>query len=257
MQRIAASSSLESWSAMSLSPALVGSAGPAFEMKFLLAEDEVAEVVSWANQRLSLDPHGVARFGGAYRTISLYFDTRNLDVYHRAPWYCRHKFRIRRYESTATVFVERKSKWGDRVAKRRTALHEADLIALAGPPSEELRPVEWFQSTLAARDLAPACRITYERLAYVGTSERGPLRLTLDRNLHGTPCAEWSLAAIPDRLPLLHGKVILELKFRDALPTAFKTLVSDLRLTPTGVSKYRLCQEAWGVPSARRGAAHA
>jgi hypothetical protein len=51
--------------------------------------------------------------------------------------------------------------------------------------------------------------------------------------------------------------VILELKFRSALPAPFKEVVQDLRLSPSTVSKYRLCREAWGAPALRQEVAHA
>ena len=50
--------------------------------------------------------------------------------------------------------------------------------------------------------------------------------------------------------------MIVEFKFRAALPTPFKGLVAALRLSPACVSKYRLCREAWGVAPLRE-AAHA
>jgi hypothetical protein len=48
-------------------------------------------------------------------------------------------------------------------------------------------------------------------------------------------------------LPLLTGSVILEFKFRLALPAGFKELVQEFRLNPSPVSKYRLCRQAWGA----------
>ena len=67
----------------------------------------------------------------------------------------------------------------------------------------------------------------------------------------------WTLAPFEGGLQLLSGQVILELKFRAALPAPFKELVQDLRLLPAGVSKYRLCRQAWGVPAAQGRAADA
>jgi len=240
------------------SPSLVvPGVGPSFEMKFLLAEDEAAEVERWASQRLDLDPHGDPALGGAYRTTSLYFDTANLDVYHRTPWYRRHKFRLRRYGLALGTFAERKSKWGDRVAKKRALLAEPELTLLAQEALDPTWPGHWFHRRLVARGLGPACRIAYERVAFIGASVEGPLRLTLDRQVRGRPTSEWGVGPFEGGLPLLFGKVILELKFRSALPSAFKELVADLRLVPTGVSKYRLCREAWGVPAAGREAVNA
>lgn len=229
-------------------------AGPAFELKFLLDEARAREVEAWARGRLALDPHGDPALGGAYWTTSLYFDTPELDVYHRSPGYKCRKFRVRRYGAAAWAFLERKSKWGDRVEKRRTAVPEGELAQLAHPMSMVTWPGHWFHRRLLARRLGPACRISYQRTAYVGACAEGPLRLTLDRRGRGALSREWGVGTPENALPLLRGQVILELKFRAALPAPFKMIVQDMRLSPSGVSKYRLCREAWGLPSAREAA---
>jgi VTC domain len=224
-------------------------AGPAYELKFLLDEARAQEVEAWARGRLVLDPHGDPALGGAYRTTSLYCDTPELDVYHRTVSYRRRKFRLRRYGSAPWAFLERKSKWGDRVAKRRTAVPEEELALLVPPMVLATWPGTWFHQRLQARRLRPACRINYERTAYVGPSSALPLRLTLDRRVYGILSSEWSLAPFEGGLPVLTGKVIMELKFRSALPGLFKDLVAGMRLSPHTVSKYRLCREAWGIPT--------
>ena len=231
--------------------------GKAYELKFLLDEGRAREVEDWARGRLALDPHGDAALGGAYRTISLYCDTPEMDVYRRAPSFKRRKFRVRRYGSAPWAFLERKSKWGDRVAKRRVAVPEDEVTMLAPPMSLLTWPGHWFHRRLVARRLGPACRVSYQRTAYVGACPEGPLRLTLDRRVRGILTPEWNVAPFEGGLPLLTGQVILEFKFRDALPAPFKELVADLRLSPASVSKYRLCREAWGVPSPLREVADA
>jgi VTC domain len=225
-------------------------AGPAYELKFLLDETRAREIDDWAQARLVLDPHGDPALGGAYRTTSLYCDTPHLDVYHRSPRYRRRKFRVRRYGSMPWLFLERKSKSGDRVAKRRTAVPEEELTQLAVPMSLVDWPGHWFHRGLLARRLGPACRIVYQRTAYAGASSGSPLRLTLDRRLHGVLASGWSLDPVEGGLPLLTGQVILELKFRVVLPAPFGELMEGLRLRPSVVSKYRLCREAWGVSPA-------
>jgi hypothetical protein len=232
-------------------------AGPAFELKFLIDEARAREVEAWARGRLALDPHGDTALGGAYATTSLYFDTPELDVYDRSPGYKRRKFRVRRYGAAAWTFVERKSKWGDRVEKRRTAVPEVELAQLAHPMSLVTWPGHWFHRRLLARRLAPACRISYQRTAYVGACGEGPLRLTLDRRVRGVLSGEWCVGPPERAVPLLRGQVVLELKFRASLPAPFKGIVQGMRLSPSGVSKYRLCREAWGLPGAGRGAADA
>ncbi len=240
------------------SPSLSSSerGGPAFELKFLVDEGQAQEVEAWARRRLAPDPHGDPALDGAYRTTSLYCDTPGLDVYHRSPSYRWRKFRARRYGSAPRVFLERKSKSGDRVAKRRTAVPEEELSVLLPPLSLVDWPGHWFHHSLLVRRLSPACLIAYQRTAFAGACAEGPLRLTLDRRVRGTLTDEWALAPVEGGLPLLAGQVIVELKFRSAMPAPFKDLVTGMRLVPRAVSKYRLCREAWGVPSLR-GAAHA
>jgi hypothetical protein len=237
-------------------------AGPAFELKFLLDEARAQEAEAWARRHLALDPHGDAALGGAYRTTTLYSDTQELDVYYRTPPYNRSKFRVRRYGSEPWLYLERKSKSGDRVAKRRTSLAEEELPELARPMSLVDWPGHWFHRRLLSRRLCPVCQVVYLRTAYVdgctaNTYMAGPLRLTLDRRIHGVLTSDWRLDAVEGGLPLLTGQVVLELKFRNALPIPFKELVADLRLRPMTVSKYRLCREAWGVTSLFREAADA
>ena len=232
-------------------------AGPAFELKFLLTETEARQIEAWARRRLTLDPHGDPALGGAYHTTSLYCDTPQLDVYHRAPSYKRRKFRVRRYGAAPWTFLERKSKWGDRVAKRRVAITDEELVHLTRPMSLVDWPGHWFHRSLFMRRLQPACLIAYQRLAYFGSCPESPLRLTLDRRVRGILCADWRVSPFDAGLPLLTEQVILELKFRNALPTPFMELVQQMRLTPDAVSKYRRCRDAWGVPPAHREATHA
>src|SRR5881397_2180157 len=97
-----------------LSPSLRRLRGTrAFELKFLVSEAKAREVQAWVASRMQLDPHGDPALGHAYRISTLYCDTPDLSVYHRAPLYGRRKFRVRRYGDSPGVFLERKTKWGD------------------------------------------------------------------------------------------------------------------------------------------------
>jgi len=232
------------------SPSLAPPGGaPAFELKFLLDEARARAVEAWARRRLTPDPHGDPALGGAYRTTSLYCDTPELDVYRRTEAYRHHKFRVRRYGSSSKVFLERKSKEADRVEKERTAVPLYELPLLARPLSLATWPGHWFHHALQVYRLSPACRVAYHRKAFACTAAR--LRLTLDRHVHGGLTDECGLAPAEGGLPLAEGLVVLELKFRGAMPGPFADLVRDLGLCPCAVSKYRLCREAWGAPADR------
>ena len=233
------------------SPSLTGDGpGPAYELKFLLDEAVALEVEDWGRARLTLDPHGDPALGGAYRTTSLYFDTPALDAYRRAGIHRLHKFRVRRYGSMAWSFLERKSRDEGRVRKRRTPIPADDVRLLALPGSLMDWPGRWFQRDLRSHGLLPACRVGYLRTAFAGHCGGSPLRLTLDCQVRGDLTEDWGLAPNREGRALLEGHVILELKFRSALPAPFEELVRDLKLTPSTLSKYRLCRSTWGVHGA-------
>lgn len=219
---------------------------PAFEVKFLLTETEAREVERRLRPRLVPDPHADPALGGGYRVTSVYFDTPAFDVYRRTKGFRRRKFRVRRYGAAPTAFLEQKSKKAQRVRKRRTAVPVVELPRLAGEVPADW-PAAWFVKKLAARGLRPVCRVSYERVALIGTSPDGPIRLTLDRAARGGPAAGPGPDPVADGPQLLNGEVIAELKFLGAMPGPFKAVVEDLRLTPRSVSKYRRCVEAVGL----------
>jgi hypothetical protein len=213
---------------------------PAFELKFLLTEDQARAVESRAARRLALDPHADPALGNAYQTTSLYTDTPLFEVLSRTGTLGRRKYRVRRYGAAGPVFLERKTKSGDRVRKRRSAVLTAELAALAASESAPAWAGNWFHRQIVARQLRPVCRVTYERVAYMGAAEVGPVRLTFDRRIRGVLVNGWSVEPVGPAPALLDGRVICEFKFRFALPALFKGLIADLGLAPSAVSKYRL-----------------
>jgi hypothetical protein len=243
-----------------LSPSLVDpgdGAGPAFELKFLLDEGTADEVEGWASSRLRPDPHGDPTLGGAYHTTTLYLDTPNLDVFHRTPSFRRSKHRLRRYGIEPHIYLERKTKTGDRVRKQRSAIPTEELSLLSAPLSVVSWSGHWFHRRLLDRGLLPSALIAYERTAYLGNGAEGAFRLTLDRQLRGSLSSNWTVPPQEGGLPLLTGQVILEMKFRNALPYLLKELVQSLRLTPCPTSKYRSCISSWHGPVEARRAADA
>jgi hypothetical protein len=226
--------------------------GAAYELKFLLDEPRARAVEECVRDRLPFDPHGDPALGGAYATTTLYLDTPDLDVFYRSSRFKRRKYRLRRYGADPRVFLERKTREGDRVRKRRCDVPDEDVLLLAHPMSVVTWPGHWFHQRVLLRGLRPACLIGYERTAYTAVTTEGPLRLTVDRALRGRPINAWQVTPGDGGLTLLPGQAILELKFRDALPALFKELIQEFGLTPGAASKYRVCMRAWGVSSERR-----
>lgn len=216
-----------------------------FEQKFLV-DPAVADLAAeWARKHLVPDPHGRGPWGDVYHTATLYWDTPRLDVLARRGSHGRAKYRVRRYGVAETVFLERKLRCGRRVAKRRSTVSLEELPWLL---SAERGPScwdgQWFRRRLQLRGLQPTCLLTYERLARYG-GEGSATRMTIDRHLGA------STVAFPDFAPahvpvLLDDCCILELKFQDAVPRVFKSLLEEILLIPTPISKYRKAMQALG-----------
>ena len=230
-----------------LSPSLVAvpdGAIPAYELKFLVSESAARGLTAWAAARLAPDPH--AGPAGTYRITSVYLDTPSFDVARRADGFKVHKHRVRRYGADSVVHLERKSKQGGRVWKHRTAV---PLDRLDAPAAH------WFAGEVADLGLKPACRLTYDRTAFVGAGPTGPVRLTLDRPPVGARADALVPEPVADGLTVLGGLVVVEFKYLAALPPVFKEAVEAFKLTPTTVSKYRRYAAAAGLTGA--GPAHA
>jgi hypothetical protein len=226
-----------------ISPALsVDGPGDAYELKFWLPGTEAERLEAWARARLVPDPHGQA---GTYRTTSLYLDTPGLDVYYRSPGFRRNKYRVRRYGDGEMVRLERKTRWGDRVYKRR------EVIPLTAVSRLVEGAGSWFGARVQRRLLRPVCWIGYTRTAYLGITPNGPVRLTLDRDVIGATASDWSVPAGVQGRELLGDGVVLELKFRSALPGLFRELLESLPARLSGASKYRRCLEVWGLVGER------
>ncbi len=214
--------------------------GDAYELKFQLSPSEAGVIEQWARQHMTPDAHGD---NGSYRITSIYCDTAALDVFHRSPGYRRHKHRLRCYDGNPVVYLERKTKKGDLVRKKRVEIVPDELPLLA----EALTPAEWsgmwFHRRVQKRALLPTCLIGYHRTAFFGWSNDTPLRLTLDTNLRGAKATGWEVPRLQDGLPLLPGSVLLELKFHLAMPDLFRQLLPLLPLQTARASKYRRCVE--------------
>jgi hypothetical protein len=216
------------------------------EIKFVIPAGLAHQVRLWARTELDPDPHGGGPFGDEYRTTSLYLDNGDLDVFHRRGSSGRSKYRIRRYDEAAVVFLERKMRQPAVLAKRRTTVPIEALAQLA-PAVDPAWSAHWFQRRIAARALRPICQVSYFRMARVAALDSEAIRLTLDCDLRAAAAAGYAFAAAAG-LPFMAHDAILELKYRGAAPAIFKRLVETFRLTPQAASKYRLGMQAALTP---------
>ncbi|MFO0829729.1 MAG: polyphosphate polymerase domain-containing protein [Phycisphaerales bacterium] len=235
--------------------------GRAFEMKFLLDEARALEVEAELRRALgasfAIDPFAEPSRGG-YAIRSLYCDTRDFAVLRRVGSHRFRKYRVRRYGDGTLAYLERKSRRGMAVSKRRVAIDVAELAWLDRTwldrtwlrAAEACAPAGWpgasFRAQVERRRLVPACVIGYDRSAFLGVLEGKPVRVTFDRNVRGRLADGWSLAAGRLERPAFDG-VVCELKFHAGLPVALKRIVATFGLVARGVSKYRHCMRAWGL----------
>jgi VTC domain len=237
-----------------LSPALVpwkrGEAA-AYELKFLLTEGEAQRVESRLSGSLVRDPYALPELDHAYPIATVYCDTPNFDVFHGVGSLRRRKFRLRMYGTGTEVCLERKTKAGQRVRKKRSIVAAADLPHLSDFQVQDDWSGAWFHRQLLNRRLNPVCCVQYLRTAYVGQGLEGPIRLTFDRDLSGQASREWLPVIDAPPIPFLEGKVVCEFKFRGALPALFKSAIQEFQLAPTGNSKYRQCLVAAAVCAPR------
>lgn len=220
-----------------------------YELKFYVAEAVAGAMLPWVRSHLAPDPHGTGSHGDTYRVSSIYFDTAGHDVLARRGSFARSKYRVRRYgdRDGGQVFLERKTRGQYRVYKRRSGIPATALPTLLAGRPERGWNGHWFHRRLLARGLSPVTRVDYQRIARIGQSSYGPLRLTLDQELSAWQARELAFLALAPGVALAPGQRILELKFGNALPAVFKALIHEFAPRLTGISKYRLASQALGL----------
>lgn len=258
---------------------------PRFEVKCWASEAEAAALVRVASHHMQVDPY--CR-DGAQRNISLYFDSPNLTFYeqHVAGAPRRAKLRIRTYEDQkgpAFAFLEVKRRNKGMTMKSRAivprAVAEAFAIGDRGaldrlPESPELRD---FAFHVHAYLLGPSILVSARRLAMASLGDDAAFRMTLDREIRfqapvlpggrvaraDAPLAlagrtgAWTPVDVAARSGLGAKCVLIELKFRAALPAWLSPALSNLGLRQTSFSKYVAAigqsRSDWGFPHALRG----
>lgn len=233
-------------SAVFQSPALAANtqrSADAYEMKCLLDEATANALEQLLSPQLQIDQFCATAPEGQYRIITLATDTQDFSVFRRSPGFGQRKFRVRRYGSESWGYLERKTRRGNRVRKMRSRIDLSELTKLTEPALEESDSWEgdWFRTAVRQRLLQPTCLMSYERRAWFGNSENGPVRLTFDRNLLAGMTTGWSTDASGLSMPVTNGMVICEFKFSDAMPVLFKSAIQQFGLNPGGFSKYRNC----------------
>jgi hypothetical protein len=211
------------------------------ELKFLVTPECASQLKAWARQHLEADPFASPEMGDAYLTASLYFDTPRFDVFRENGSYGRAKYRVRRYGRDDMVFLERKLKNHQMVVKRRSIVSIADLARLkAGNETDLDWEGGWFHRRIAMRGLTPVCQVAYQRTARIANTGAGLIRLTIDQDLRAIPAGAPAFDHDKAGVNLLEDALIVEMKFREAMPDLFAKVIEEFGLEPAAISKYKL-----------------
>lgn len=216
---------------------------PAHELKLLVDESTAQKIEEALQSQLVVDPHAGSTPCG-YSLTTLYCDTPERSVYLRQGRHRLFKFRLRRYDEGGMVYLERKSKQGLRVRKRRFTIPLSELGRFSDADRDTSWSADWYYRQLHRNTLRPVCILRYDRKAYFILGSEEPIRLTFDRNIQGALTNSWTLQLPDNAVRLLKDQVVCEFKYRGELPTFIKRLLESLQLTPRGVSKFRHCIEA-------------
>jgi hypothetical protein len=219
------------------------------ETKFLIDDDASRRLAAGLDQRLPL----LSPAGGA-RITTVYFDTPDRAILEAARGQGRSvKVRVKEYEhrgSSQEVWLELKLREGQRTGKLRSPIERSRVLEMVAAPDPARGPL--FAELAGVRAeldaaVAPACTVTYRRLAWETPDER--IRVTIDAAISYAPPppAPWDAGALASLGPAPVGEFeggLLELKLRVPPPAWLSDLVDGLALSSSPFSKFVAGSEA-------------
>lgn len=211
------------------------------ELKFVLEPDRAARV-----ERFAAETFGTAGKTSSATTL-LFLDTAGLHMARRLGELRRERFRARREGESGTVLLERKTKRGDRARLRSSPIDLGDLPRLGTTAVGPDGPGRRFHRHVVEHGLRPVCCVTFSRMVFVGAGPDGPVRVAFDQDLRGEVGGAWSLRPIATGTDLLGGRVLVEVRFPEILPSPFRALVAEMRLEPASFSKCRRALASAGI----------
>ncbi|RNE48276.1 polyphosphate polymerase domain-containing protein [Corynebacterium alimapuense] len=239
-----------------------------FEIKYLVAEEDIPRLRDSLTQRLDFDPLSPE---GGYRVESLYFDSPDLRFYYEKieGLKFRRKLRIRRYgDGVATadsqVSVEIKQRVNKVTQKRRLNLGFADAMALCDASGEsvgyqalpeDLIPklperdhalVNEISAFVVNNRLRPIATTTYKREAFAGKDAESGARVTIDHGVSGRD--RDFLLGDPDaeNRPTVDQRfAVVEIKADERVPFWLTDLTAHHGMSVIRMSKYCNSVEAF------------
>jgi len=228
-----------------------------YELKYVLDQSQYQALFGVLAGHMQPDPHGDE--AGRYLVTSLYYDTQDYKAY----WdkmdglRFRRKLRLRVYDTPVitpeiTCSVEIKQRTNRTVLKKRVVLSYASAMELCemrdginGVPGSGQAVMDEVRYLCSVQRLRPACVVSYERQALMGTERDPGLRVTFDTTMKGR-VHDLSLllpGTAADRYFLPPPRCIMEIKADGYVPYWLTKLISEQRCTPQSVSKYCMALE--------------
>ncbi|AZN39577.1 polyphosphate polymerase domain-containing protein [Paenibacillus albus] len=189
--------------------------------------------------------------GEGYGIRSLYFDGyQNHSLYDKNNGvFKRDKYRIRIYNGQDDrITLERKSKYGDYIAKEGAALSRKEYEALLVGDAQCLKDKDnllcnEFYHAVTNRAFRPTVIVDYTREAYV--YPHGNVRVTFDKRVSA---GVNTIDLFDDNLALeeaISGPItVMEVKFDSYLPDFVRKVVQPDHYVRSAISKYVICRES-------------
>lgn len=207
-----------------------------YEIKYLIDENQKAEIMKEVLKRMTPDIHGESTVRNIYFDTPTYLLIRNSI---EKPTY-KEKFRIRCYKTAdddTTVFAEIKKKYKSVVYKRRINMswENARCFIDSGElpvDSQIAREIKYFFELY--KPLTPKLFLSYHRSAYYD----GEFKVTFDTDICYRK-EDLSFEHPPSGRELLpKGYTLMEVKTPEAIPLWMTKLLNDNKIYKISFSKY-------------------
>ncbi len=220
-----------------------------YETKFVLTPAQFAALFPCLQGKLAVDEFG------KHTICNIYYDTDDFSLIRtslKKPVY-KEKFRLRSYGvpgEEGCIFAEIKKKYDGIVYKRRVDGPVGQVCRFVDegsvmPPIKNMtdaqiaREITWFMHQYHP---VPKVFLAYERIAMYGVEDK-ELRVTFDENIRYRLEA-LDLRAGDQGLPVLkEERIVMEVKTPGAIPLWLCDLLAQLKIYPSGFSKYGTCYE--------------
>ncbi len=228
------------------------------EFKYLVSNEKMELLRKLIFPYVTLDDHIAARAKPNYTVRSIYFDTINLEEYHKklSGTRIRKKIRMRGYRNHSfdnIAFLEIKRKFDTAQTKSRAPFqydHWEDLfkkplnseyIQQRDDFPQALEKANSFFYFIKRDNMVPVVLVMYEREAFIYKFDHS-LRITFDTNLRCLPYPSIeSLYTTKIASNVLLNNFILELKSNTGFPIWMEKIISQLDITRQALSKYTMC----------------